>query len=409
MVTEQIKIIILGGGFGGIQTALALSRKKIPNAKIVLISDKHHFEYTPALYRIVTGKSPLEVCIPLSEIFPERENKVQIVLDTISKINPVQKILEGAEGSQYRYDYLVLALGAEPAFFGIPGLPEFAYGFKTIGQAIKLKNHLHSILGDHKHENSGEIHFDVVGAGPAGVELAGELHQYTNVLAKHHGIPEKEIHIDIIESASRLLPMMPEKASVLAALRLKQYGTNIMTDTKVMSDDGKSITLSTGKMLSKTLIWTAGVKPNHIYKETLGLPLAKNGRITVDESLRVVGIPSIFVLGDSADTPHSGTAQTAICDGEFIAWTLARMLKTTKKILPKYEPKTEPYIIPVGAGYAILIYKNFVMGGRLIWWLREMADLKYFLSILPFDAAWRVWKSGKQLCESCPTCEEASN
>ncbi len=199
MTLTENKIVILGGGFGGIQAALTLSRKNIPKLKIVLISDKHHFEYTPALYRVVTGKSPLEVCIPLSEIFSAKGGyasggkNVEIVIDTVLKINLKENKIEGESGSHYDYDYLVLALGAETAFFGIPGLPEHSFGFKSINQALILKDHLHSLFEEYKKsgkiKGGDELHIDIVGAGPSGIELAGELNQYSKVLAKNHNFP----------------------------------------------------------------------------------------------------------------------------------------------------------------------------------------------------------------------------
>src|SRR3989338_2424821 len=114
------KIIIVGGGFGGVRAALDLASKKIQGAKIILISDKPHFEYTPALYRVATGRSPLEVCIPLREIFSGKE--VEVVEDRIEAVDPLGLVLTGSSGSKYRFDYAVLALGSETAYFNIPGI-----------------------------------------------------------------------------------------------------------------------------------------------------------------------------------------------------------------------------------------------------------------------------------------------
>ncbi len=418
MTTDgQKRIVIAGGGFGGVRTALELSKKNLPNTKIILISDKHHFEYTPALYRVVAGRSPLEVCIPLNEIFNGKN--VEVEIDTISKISLSEKKVEGESGAHYHFDYLVLALGAEPAFFGIPGLEQFSMGFKSINQALILKNHLHALFSEYANElnlpsastggggeNKRGLHVDVVGAGPSGVELAGELCFYLKDLAKMHKISEKDIMIDLIEAAPRLLPMMPEKASESAALRLKECGVHIMVNTSVMQSDGTMITFKDGAMASKTLIWTAGVKPSHIYKETVGLTFSKNGKIEVDSFMRAVGTENIFVLGDSASTPHAGTAQTAIYDGRFIAEKISEVIKG-KKLTVTYSPLLRPYVIPIGHGWAMLIYKDSVLSGRIIWWLREFIDLRFLNSILPFGKAWRAWRDGQQLSESCPTCEEA--
>ncbi|MEK7498564.1 MAG: FAD-dependent oxidoreductase, partial [Patescibacteria group bacterium] len=177
---EQKKIVIVGGGFGGVETALSLLRKNLVNVKITLISSNPHFEYTPALYRVVAGVSPLEVCIPLKDIF-EGKN-IEVVRDTIVNVDTQGKAIKGVSGSVYTFDYCVLALGGEIAYFDIPGLKEFSFGFKSIHQALRLKRHLHEIFDSCKEGTSEEkvcaCHVLVVGAGATGVELAGELAEF---------------------------------------------------------------------------------------------------------------------------------------------------------------------------------------------------------------------------------------
>jgi len=125
---REKRVVIVGGGFGGISAALELEKKRIPNLKIVLVSDRSHFEYTPALYRVVTGRSPLEVCIPLREIFEGKE--VEVLEDTIIEADLDNKTLKGKSESNYSFDFLVLALGSETAYFNIPGLKELSFNFK---------------------------------------------------------------------------------------------------------------------------------------------------------------------------------------------------------------------------------------------------------------------------------------
>src|SRR2546428_136764 len=119
------RIVIVGGGFGGIRATLDLAKKSPAGVKIILISDKNHFEYYPALYKIATGKSPIEVCIPLSEVF--KNKNVEIIQDKITAVDSVKKILKGESGSNYSFDFLSLALGSETAFFNVPGLQELSF------------------------------------------------------------------------------------------------------------------------------------------------------------------------------------------------------------------------------------------------------------------------------------------
>ena len=406
-ISQKKRVLILGGGFGGIETALTLNAGDHDDIfDIELVSDKHHFEYTPSLYRVVTGKSPLEVCIPLSDIF--EKTKVVFDVDTISKIDLKKNVVHGISGTKYNYDFLVVALGSEPSFFGIPGLDKFSMGFKSITQALALKNHLHKTFDEHsqlpKKKTLEALHIDIVGAGASGVELAGELSKYLETLADNHNLDKKSIKIDLIEAGPRVLPMMTDNVSERAKRKLEELGINVMLNTKVMSEDGEKITYSDGELKSKTLIWTAGVKPNHIFAETEGLEYGKGGRVVVDEFLRVKGFQNVFILGDGADTPFAGTAQTAIHDGEYTAHTIIRTIKFGKPHLP-YVPAKTGYIIPVGPNWAIFTFKNFVFSGLLISWLKRLVELDFLMTFLPFGKAWRAWRDGIHLCESCPTCE----
>ncbi|MBI4004986.1 FAD-dependent oxidoreductase, partial [Candidatus Roizmanbacteria bacterium] len=134
---KSMRIIIVGGGFAGVRVALDLAKYKNSNSKIVLISDTSHFEYHPALYRVVTGRSPLEVCIPLQDIFQGKNT--EIVCDSITNVDISNHQLKGASGSTYHYDILILALGSETVYFNVPGLREYSFGFKSIQEALKLK------------------------------------------------------------------------------------------------------------------------------------------------------------------------------------------------------------------------------------------------------------------------------
>ncbi len=402
-----IRILILGGGFGGIRTALNLAKKKIPNTRIVLVSDKHHFDYTPALYKLATGASPLETCIPLGEIF--QHTNVEVLVDTITGGSLPDQVIFGKSGSRYQYDFLVLGLGAETAYFNIPGVAEHSFALKSVGTALKLKNHVHALFdgskGLSKEEMMCRFQFVVVGGGPAGVELASVIRRYTRTLAKMHTIPEHLITVDMVQAVPRLLPTFPEEVSRRVTKKLSELGINIMLGRAVTGEDADGVYLNETKLQAKTVIWTAGVRASHIYGSITGLTLDKGGRIVVDEYMNALNTKNVFAIGDSASTPHAGTAQTANYDGSYIPRVIEAIIQ--KKSLPKYEPRVTPYVIPVGSKWGIFSYKNTVLSGRVFRWLREVIDFRFFLSILPLGKAFNVWREGGSICESCPTCEEA--
>lgn len=402
------KVIILGGGFGGIRTALDLANKKIPGIKVILISDKPHFEYHPALYRIVGGHSPLEVCIPLRDIFEGKNTEV--LTDSITEVNLSERTLKGSSGSRYSFDFLILALGSETVYFNIPGLKEFSFGFKSITEALTLKQHLHElfqacIISDKdREEDVCRMHFVVVGGGASGVELTGELAIYTKGLAEKHQVDSSLITIDLIELAPRLLPTFPADVSKQAKNRLHELGINIFLNRGVTEQEVEEVHLKDIELKTETVIWTAGVKPNKLYGEINGLSFDKNGRVLVDEFLQARGWSNIFAIGDGAATPYTGMAQTAIRDGKFVAELIH--LKIHDKPLKPYKAKAPFFAIPIGHGWAALFMGNLRFYGRIGWWLRRFADFRFFVSILSLRKAILVFRSGKTLAESCAICAQ---
>lgn len=384
---KQNKILIVGGGFGGVRAALDLEKSRLPNTKIILVSDKPHFEYHAALYRVVTGRSPLEVCVPLSEIFAGKN--VEVLQDSIIGMDLGARRLEGFSGAHYSYDFLVLALGSETAYFDIPGLRELSFGFKSINEALRLKRHLHELF------EAGRAPFNivVVGGGASGTELAGELAIYTRKLARLHQVDPSLASIDLVEGASRILPLMPEDFSRKVAHRLRDLGVNIFVNRLLVKEEVESVHLRDMEMKTKTVIWTAGVAAHHL--------LGKK-KVAVDKYLQAKGRANVFVIGDAAATKYSGMAQTAIADGRHAARVIAARILRTKA--PAYKPQKPGYAIPAGRGWAAVLIGNTRIYGILGWWIRRAIDFRYFLSILPFDKAVLAFRSGKTLCESCLVC-----
>lgn len=402
MTIHRKKILIIGGGFAGIGCALDLDKQNLPNTKIVLVSDKTHFEYHPALYKVVTGRSPLEVCIPLDEIF--KDTDVEVVEDKASKIILRENLVVGESNSKYFYDYLILALGSRTTFFGIEGLKENSFGFKSITEALKLKNHIHDSFENYKKDSKNVVsHIVVVGGGTSGVELAGELAVYTKNVAKIHGVDEKYVKIDLIEAKSRLASQAPPDVSKLILKRLKSLGVNVMLNTKVLKKDLEKIYLENQEIETKTLIWTAGVKGNKLYRQTQGLDVNKLGKVEVDNNLHPRGFSNVYVAGDGAATKYSGAGQTAVLHSKFIAKDLTQKIDTKSR--PELKEKVPVLAIPVGPGWAVVKIGGSRYFGKIGWLIRQAADLRYFMSILPLGKALTVFKEGRSLCETCKICE----
>jgi NADH dehydrogenase len=390
-------IIIVGGGFAGVRCALDLLRSKTKETKITLISDQNYFEYYPAMYRVVTGSSSARVKIPLVEIFGNRD--IDIVLDRVTHVNPEKKQVTGDSGVTYDADYLVMAVGSQMTYFNIEGIEELSFNFRTIDRALDLKRRIHDLFEKHAHGEKSEtlvsLHFVIVGGGASGVELAGELALYTRKLAQVCNVPESFITIDLIEAAPRILPALSEKISEHATHRLRSLGVNVLANRTLVKSESWTVFLNDMKLGARTVIWTAGVKNNDLYR-TLSdhFEFDGRGRVVVDEYLQAQGFDQVFIAGDNAATQYTGLAQTALHDGSHIANLISDDLRG-KKISP-YVPQKVSYDIPIGPGWAILQTHGVTLFGRLPWIMRHFIDLKFYLSFLPFLKAIRTFFAGPE-------------
>lgn len=388
-----MKVVIVGGGFGGIKTALELSKEK--NVHVTLISDKDHFLFYPALYSTATGKSRKQSIIPLAKLFAE--SNVTLITDTLIGIDTVRQYVI-TKKQQVHYDRVVFALGVVTSYFGISGLDTYSYSIKSAVEIERFKKHLHNELTSDKHMDKNYI---IVGAGPTGVELSASLAHYLKQIAQAHRIKHSKIRLSLVEAAPRVLPRMSEAASVLVEDRLQSLGVNVMTNKKVESEDDDSIIISGKDIPSKTVVWTSGVSNHPFFSEHSDLfSLAPNGRVIVDDHLKVS--KHIYVIGDNANTPYTGLAQTAIYDGLYVAKSI--QAETHGKKLPIYKPKKNPVVIPVGENWAILEYGPIRITGFLAAWIRRTADLVGYLDFFPLFKAVELWGSENKRSEECPVC-----
>ncbi len=398
MQEKPIKILIIGAGFGGVSCALDLSERHLRNVEITLINPTPHFEYHGALYRVLIGRSPLEVCIPLGEIF---RNKRQVVFeqDFITDIDLNIKKAIGKSGSTYRYDYLVLALGSETNYYDIDGLRDYAFSVKSITDVLRLKEHLHEVFSSH---------VVIVGGGPNGCEIAGSLVQYMEQLTEKHGTDAPLLSVDLISSSKRLLPHFPEELSGQVEVRLRELGVKVYLERKVTKEELNEVYLNDMKIATHTVIWTAGTKAPDLFRQ-LGLNVNNKGQVLVNDFFQPKQavsnkqyLQNVYIIGDSADVCDSGFASPAIDHGHCAAENIARSIYNSK--LVDYIPETGISVIPVGKNWVAVSFAGFNFSGRIGWWIRRILDLKIYLSILPFSKALVAWKEGGILWENCPTC-----
>lgn len=324
-------ILILGGGYGGLETALRLEKSLKNKAKVTLIS-KHDYHYqTTLLHRVALGTYSTRK----ARIFFRKILKTtNFIKDTILQIDPDKKQVKGMYGC-YEYDYLVISLGFEPNDFGISGVKEYAFRLGSVNQAVDLLHSMEAKFKDYNfNSDPNDLRFVVVGSGFTGVEFAAELSDRAKELCEICGLDKNLIKIYLIGRSDQILPMFSPKLSQIAKTKLQKKGLNIIKanatecqkDGVIIEKDGKS-----EKIYANTILWSAGVKGNEVIKNSKFE--SKNSRIKVDENLRVPNYPEIFVIGDCAmasgrDIIHAPTAQLATQMGSYCAKALTWLINS---------------------------------------------------------------------------------
>lgn len=369
------KILVVGGGFGGVKAALELAEDH--HFHITLISDQTELRYYPTLYRTATGGSYANSSIPLERIFEDKA--VKLVHATASTIDRKAKILTTADGATFQYDTLIVGLGVVTNYFGIEGMQEFSYSIKSQAEIARFKARVHSQLRD-----TGKLdsHYVIVGAGPTGIELAGALPEYLTYLMKKYGIKGARPRIDLIEAAPRLLPRLPRRMSMAVKRRLKSLGVKVHTKCAVQGINEQELLVNGRPIKSGTVVWTAGITNHPFFKENAFI-LMERGKVAVDVYLQA--FDNIFVIGDNANTPYSGLAQTALHDGAFVAENLRR--RAAGKSFKSYKVKAPVTVIPAGPYWAAVQWGKVNINGRLGWLFREAADIIGFRDVLPWSKA----------------------
>ncbi len=388
-IENRKKVVIVGGGFGGIETAKQLAKNQ--DIEVILITKNPYFEYYPALYKLVTGALAIDVCIPYNKIF--RKGNVSVIEGTYHSYDKNKKEINLYDGQTFSYDYLVLAMGSQTNYFGIPGIKEFAFSFKSVQEALALKQHFIDLLQKSKDVPKDELvnrfHVTVVGGGPSGVELAGDITTYLRRMTKCYHIDPSFVTIDIIESNARLLPTLPPEVSQRAEARLRKLKVNIYTNRTLQEQDLNEITASGMTMDSATVIWTAGTKINESFET---LPLDTRKRVIVKDDFSIPDDSNVFVIGDGSNAQGTGLAQGAIAHGAYVGETIINRIKN-KSVKP-YKGSTLGYVVPIGHNWAVFSYRGITISGFIPWIMRSFVDFRYLVKIVTLGQVIKIFKQG---------------
>ena len=389
-----MRVVIVGGGFGGVKLALKLAKKT--GFSVTLISDKDHFVYYPEMYAVATGGSRRESIILIDHML--KHTKIKFVQDTISGYDPVRKIIRG--NKTYSYDYVIFSIGVITSYFGIEGLDKYSYGIKTLQEIDRFRKHIHDEITSTRKLDKQYV---VVGAGPTGIELSASLSSYISHIMNSHGIGKGSIKIKLVEAAPRVAPRMSEKASQILTKRLKRCGVKVMTDEKVEWQDDDELSVNGRSLSTETVIWTSGVSVHPFFSaHSDHFKFAPNRKVLIDQHL--MSEPHTYVIGDNAATPYSGLAQTALHDALFVANDLERIV--TKRSRPAYKPRLPVTVLPVGVSWALAEWRFVRIWGWPGHLLRRAADLIGYNDILPFKIAFATWRQADVVEGDCLVCQK---
>lgn len=402
------KIVILGGGFGGIRAALDLEKHLDDVASITLIDKNGYHTFTPTLYEVATAagvsgdsfslRLRKTICIPYADIF--RGKKINFIQGEIVRVDLAAKIVYTKGEMEFPYDYLVLGLGSEPANFDIPGVTDYAYQFKTIEHGLLIYQKLASLFLEIKEKRRSQItRIVIAGGGFTGIEFAAEIAVSARRMAREYGVNQRAVQLIIIEANSRILSDISDSDRRAIIDRLTNLGVAVMAGIKVQEVGTDSVKLSNGQILSSDLTaWTAGIQPNKFLKNISGLSLTARGKIMVDEHLNVIDNPAVFAVGDVVEFIDHRTqklepslAYVAISHGKIVAQNILRSIN--KKELKPHLPNTELWAAPVGGKFAVAhLGRLGTLKGISGWIVRGLVDLRYFISILPWRKALRLFR-----------------
>jgi NADH dehydrogenase len=390
------RVVIVGGGFGGLYAARVLGSAPIS----VTVIDRRNFHlFQPLLYQVATGAlSPGEIASPLRYILSEHRN-TQVLLGEVVDLDPADRRVILRDGNA-PYDSLIIATGSTHAYFGHDEWADLAPGLKTIENATAIRSRLLAAFEHAEREPDPAVrhtwlNFVIVGGGPTGVELAGALGEIARDTLRHdfRHINPAEAQILLVEGEPRLLPSFPPDLSAKAEQQLVDLGVRSLTDARVTNIDREGVTIHTKEpaadrhVAAKTVLWAAGVRASRLGKviaERTGAALDRAGRVIVQPDFSVPGYPDIFVIGDLAlythigGKPLPGLAPVAMQEGRYVARLIRDRVAGHKATKPfRYFNKGN--LATIGRNKAVADFGRIHLSGFLAWFTWVFVHLMYLV------------------------------
>jgi NADH dehydrogenase len=420
------RIVIIGGGFGGLKAAESLARLPV---QITLLDRKNHHTFQPLLYQVATaGISPAEIAAPIRDILGKHAN-VEVLLGEVLGFDLEHRMVK-VHGFDLVYDYLIVAAGATHAYFGHDEWEPLAPGLKTIEDALEIRRRIllayelaeqeAAITGKHR-----PLNFIVVGAGPTGVELAGTLTEIArkSLAENFRNIDPAKTRVLLVEAGPSILTAYPEDLRRSAVEQLQHLGVEVRTNSPVTEVRTGEVRIGDDPLPAEVILWAAGVAASPLGRE-LGVPVDRAGRVFVEPELSIPGHREVFVIGDlasmkdAAGKPLPGVAPVALQQGKWVARQIAADLGSKPRENFHYLDKGS--LATIGRAAAIAQFGKLHISGFIAWlaWLfihilfligfrnRLVVIFQWAWSYLTYERAARLI-TGESRVISVPSMEYA--
>jgi NADH dehydrogenase len=377
------RVVIVGGGFGGLYAARALKRADV---ELTVLDRTNHHVFQPLLYQVATATlAPSDITAPIRWLLRKQLNTT-VLMTSVTAVDPERRVVRTEECGDLPYDFLILATGARHAYFGHPEWERIAPGLKSIEDAIRLRHRI--LTAFERAETSLDpaardawLTFVLVGAGPTGVELAGMISSVAR-----HGLPREfrrsdpsKSRVVLLEGGPRVLPTYPEHLSEHARRDLVNLGVEVRTGALVTKVEQGAVAVGDEIIRANTVIWAAGNAASPLGAMP-GVPVDRAGRVQVEPDLSVPGHPELFVIGDLAATTTDGkpvpaVAPAAMQMGTRAAHNILRTLQQRERKPFRYRNKGD--LATIGRHRAIADFGRFTITGSLAWWFWLFLHIMY--------------------------------
>ncbi|MDD2482499.1 MAG: FAD-dependent oxidoreductase [Lutispora sp.] len=392
----KTKIVILGAGYAGVEAAKVLNKKfkNDSSVKITLIDQNPYHTLLTELHEIAGHRTNKEsVMIDLYQVF--KATKVELITEKVIKVDQ-EKQLVTSERTSYEYDYLVLGVGSEPAFFGVPGVKENAFTIWSLKDALKIRHHIEDVFRRARAEKDPKkreklLTIIVAGSGFTGVEVVGELMEWKKLLCAQHDIPESEVTLYNVEAMPNILPNLKASLQTKAKNYMIKKGVKVLNGAAIVKATEEGIVLKDGTEISTdTLIWTCGVQGNSFCVET-GFTEGKRCRVLVNDYLQTVDKENIYAVGDNAyyeinGRPIPQIVETAIQTGECAAKNIIADIKNKEK--EKFQLNTHGFMVSVGSHYCVAEVMGVQMSGFIAMMMKHLVNMHYLWGVGGLRLIW---------------------